>query len=111
MDNIVLPFEWHSFCISIDIDIKKAILFHNGQIQAVQLFEDLEDVTKDTSKYMTSGHLGGAKFVGTLLDFEIFKMPLPEQSLIKWTLCQNQVTYLFKFPHRLIIKNLSKVFT
>ena len=97
MDEVVLPFEWHSFCISINIGEKEARVFHNGHIQAIQSLEDPEDETENKSKFMTVGHLGGAKFVGLLIDFEVFGRPLPDQDLLQWTLCQNRVkaqTYL-----------------
>ena len=91
MDEIVLPFEWHSFCISININKKKAKVIHNGHIQAIQTFEKLEDETEDKSRFMTLGHLGGENFVGLLLDFEVFGSPLPDKNLLQWTLCENQV--------------------
>ena len=91
MDEIVLPFVWHSFCISIDIDKKEAKLFHNGNIQAIQSFEDLEDETESKSRFMTVGHLGGAKFVGLLIDFEVFGRPLSDDELLQWTLCKIKV--------------------
>ena len=90
MEEVVLPFEWHSFCISINTGLKQAAVFHNGHIQAIQLFKKLNDGTEDKTKFMTSGHLGGAKFVGTIIDFEVFGRPLPDDDLLKWTLCQNK---------------------
>ena len=91
MDEIVLPFEWHSFCISININKKKAKVIHNGHIQAIQTFEKLEDETEDKSRFMTLGHLGGENFVGLLLDFEVFGSPLPDKNLLQWTLCDKRV--------------------
>ena len=44
---------------------------------------------------LTSGHLGGAKFVGTITEFEIFGRPLPNEELLKWTLCQNKGIFSF----------------
>ena len=93
MDQIVLPFEWHSFCISINIAKKEAKLFHNGHIQAIQTFEDLDDNTNPESKFMTVGHLGGAKFVGLLVDFEVFGRPLSDEDLLQWTLCNIKVIF------------------
>ena len=91
MDKVILPYEWHSFCISINVDTKEATVFHNGHIQAIQLFGDLDDGVIDEDRFMTSGHLGGAKFVGKLIDFEVFGKALSNQELLKWTLCQSQV--------------------
>ena len=91
LDETVLPFEWHSFCISIDIGLKQIGVFHNGHVQAVQLLDKLELKTEDKFKFMTSGHLLGPEFVGTVTDVEVFGRPLPHQELLKWTLCENQV--------------------
>ena len=97
MDQIVLPFEWHSFCISINIGLKQAKLFHNGHIQLIQRLHELETETEDQFKFMTSGYIGGAKFQGILVDFEAFGRPLPDQDLLKWTLCQNEGITSFYF--------------
>ena len=94
MDEAVLPFEWHSFCISVNIDKKEATVFHNGHVQAIQTFEELDDTAE--FKFMTAGHLGGAKFVGLLIDFDVFGRPLSEQEQLEWTLCKNQVQELIK---------------
>ena len=95
MDEVVRPFEWYSFCISINIGEKEAKVFHNnGHIQAIQKFEELENKTAERSKFMTSGHLGGAKFVGKVIDFEVFGRSLPDQDLLQWTLCKNKVSTL-----------------
>ena len=107
METIVLPSEWHSFCISINVDLKKATVFHNGHIQAVQLFEEPEDDTDPHSKFMTTGHLGGAKFIGIIFDFEMFGTPLPEQSLIEWTLCKSKVMFIGYSFFFLMINNIS----
>ena len=90
MDEIILPFDWHSFCVSINIGLKKATVVHNGHIQAVQEFHELEGVTEDQFKFMTSGHIGGAKFQGTLMDLDVFERPLPDEDLLQWTLCQSK---------------------
>ena len=91
MDEIVMPFEWHSFCISIHIGLNEATVAHNGKIQAIQIFGDLTDDTQDEYKFMTHGHLGGTKFIGTLTHFEIFGRPLSNETILKWTMCQNKV--------------------
>ena len=90
MDQMILPFEWHSFCISINIEAKEATLVHNGHIQLIQQFHEPETDTLHEFKFMTSGHIGGAKFEGILLDFEAFGRPLPDEDIIQWTLCQSK---------------------
>ena len=91
MDEVVLPFEWHSFCISVNIIQKQAKVIHNGHIQAIQTFEKLEDDTEDKYKFMTLGHLGAVNFVGLVLDFEVFESPLLDKNLLQWTSCEKQV--------------------
>ena len=62
--------------------LKRATVFHNGRIQAIQRFEELNDDIEDKLRFMTLGHLGGAKFVGKLMDFEVFGRPLPDKELL-----------------------------
>ena len=92
----MLPFEWHSFCISINVEKRRAVVFHNGHVQAIQRFKDLNDQIEDEARFMTIGHLGGAKFVGKLMEFEVFGRSLPDQDLLEWTLCQNKGNLHFR---------------
>ena len=91
MKETILPFEWHSFCISIDLVKSVMKLYHNDHIQAVQNFTITHGDKEGISKLMTKGHLGGPKFVGFLADFEIFGTALSEEILFGWTSCQIQV--------------------
>ena len=91
MNETVLPFEWHSFCISIDIARQQAVLVHNDHIQAIQKFNEVETETEDNLKFMTSGHLGGTKFEGAISNFEVFSRPLADEEIMQWTLCQIEV--------------------
>ena len=95
MEEVILPFEWHSFCISINVALKEATLYHNGHIQEMQKFGELNDNIEDALKFMTFGHLGGAKFLGKIIDFEAFGRPLTNKELLQWTLCQTQGTLHF----------------
>ena len=91
MDEIVLPFEWHSFCISINYDLQEATVVHNGHIQAIQDFKEITDNTKNEVKFMSFGHLGGAKFLGIVNEFEAFESPFTDKERVEWTLCKNKV--------------------
>ena len=95
MYEIVLPFEWHSFCITIDLVLSKMKLYHNDNLQAVQNFTIMHDDKDGISKLMTRGHLGGKKFVGYIADFQVFGTALTQKSVFDWTSCQNQVIFLF----------------
>ena len=90
MNETVLLFSWHSFCLSIDVVRLEAALFHNGHVQVVQMFGEIETDTEDKYKFMTMGNLGGAKFEGMIADFNVFGRPLSDEELLGWTLCQNQ---------------------
>ena len=79
LDDTGLPFEWNSFCISIDIGLKRIGVFHNGHVQAIQFFDKVELETEDKFKFLTSGHLLGPEFVGTVTDLEVFGRPVPDR--------------------------------
>ena len=93
MYELVLPFEWHSFCITIDLVLSKMKLYHNDRLQAVQNFTIMHDDKDGISKLMTRGHLGGNKFVGHIADFQIFGTALTQESVFEWTSCQIQVIF------------------
>ena len=91
MKQLVLPLEWHSFCISIDLQKNQMKLYHNDHVQAVQNFTVTHNDHAGLAKLMTKGHLGGAKFVGYIADFQIFGSSLPENEILQWTSCQSEV--------------------
>ena len=92
MYQIILPFEWHSFCISIDLVKSTMKLYHNDRLQVVQNFTITHGDKEGLSKLMTKGHLGGKKFVGFIADFQIFGTALSEEAILQWTSCQIQVS-------------------
>ena len=96
MREIILPFEWHSFCVSIDPTNKMVKLYHNDRIQAEQDFTIETSSNKDIFKLMTKGHIGGQKFVGYVADLQIFGSVLSDEALFGWTSCQNQVNQVSK---------------
>ena len=93
MDENIRPFEWHSFCISIDPSDNTMKLYHNNHIQAIQDFTMTHADKRGIAKLMMKGHLGGPKFVGYLTDFQIFGSALSEETLLAWTSCRNKVSY------------------
>ena len=91
LNEIILPFEWHSFCIHLDLVKSTIKLYHNDHIQAVQnLTLELND-EDGMSKIMTNVHIGGPKFVGFVADFQIFGSELSEEIIFGWTSCQIEV--------------------
>ena len=94
MKQIILPFEWHSFCISIDPINQNMKFYHNNRIQAEQDFTMTHGDKKGIAKLMTKAHLGGAKFVGFLTDLQIFGSAIPDDAILGWTSCQSQVRFL-----------------
>ena len=91
MYEIILPFEWHSFCISIDLIKNNMKLYHNDHLQVIQNFTITHTDLEGLSKLMTRGHLGGPKFVGFITDFQIFGTALSEETILQWMSCQTQV--------------------
>ena len=91
MKEIILPFEWHSFCISIDLVQNNMKLYHNDHLQAVQHFTINHGDKRGLRRLMKKGYLGGQQFVGFLSDFQIFGTSLPEDDIFEWTSCMVQV--------------------
>ena len=91
MYEIILPFEWHSFCMTIDLTKNTMKLYHNDHLQVVQNFTVAHQDQEGLSRLMTRGHLGGQKFVGYIADFQVFGSALPENKILQWTSCQRQV--------------------
>ena len=94
MTEIILPMEWHSFCISIDLVNNNMKFYHNDHIQAIQNFTITHGDKDGLARLMTKGHLGGPKFVGYLADFQMFGKSLAEDKIYEWTSCQTQVSFL-----------------
>ena len=68
-------------------------MVHNDHVQVIQEFGDVTDDIEENLKYMTTGHLGGAKFEGLITEFEVFGRPFSEKELLAWTLCENKVLH------------------
>jgi hypothetical protein len=89
----ILPFEWHSFCISIDPSMGTVKLYHDGHIQAdVDLSIEQESNNK-LFKFLEKGQIGGQKFVGFITDLNMFGTVLPEAELMEWTSCKIKVRF------------------
>ena len=43
-------------------------------------------------KTMTTGIIGGARFIGILSDLQIFGQELAQEDMIQWTSCENRVS-------------------
>ena len=84
----VIPFEWNSFCISVSP--QKVLVIHNGKEQGMQ------NMTRNNAgqllKTMTTGIIGGARFIGILSDLQIFGQELAQEDMIQWTSCENRVS-------------------
>ena len=91
MQEMIVPYAWHSFCIVLDLAQSFVKLYHNDHVQIVQSFEVMHNDKEGLSKLLTKGHLGGSQFVGMLTDFQMFGRVLSEDIIYKWTSCQIQV--------------------
>ena len=111
MKQIILPFEWHSYCISIDPGNKTMKVFHNNRIQAEQDFTMTHGDKKGITKLMTTGHLGRPKFVGFLTDFQIFGTALTEETLLGWTVCKEQVKFIILRQKIVFLKSFVSIYS
>ena len=91
MYEIILPFEWHSVCMTIDLTKNTMKLYHNDHLQVVQNFTVAHQDQEGLSRLMTRGHLGGQRFVGYIADFQVFGSALPEDKILQWTTCNSKV--------------------
>ena len=69
MYEIILPFEWHSFCMTIDLAENTMKMYHNNHLQVVQNFTVTHQDQDGLSKLMTRGHLGGQNLLDILQTF------------------------------------------
>ena len=88
LKEIVLPYVWHSFCISIDIGQKEMLVTHNGKVEANQPIQGVKDSYLKNFPLLRFGKLGGTNFVGSIAEFEVFAQALPLKELLQWTTCQ-----------------------
>ena len=91
LKETIVPYAWHSFCISIDLVQNITKLYHNDHIQMVQRFTITHNDTEGLYRLMTKGHLGGSQFVGLIADFQMFGSVLSEEIVFQWTSCQAEV--------------------
>ena len=103
LNEIILPFEWHSFCISFDLIKNIMKLYHNDHIQAVQNFTKWLGEKESIETLVSVGHLGGQRFVGFLSDFQIFGSPLPDDTILGWTACKYQVSRIQIYSRIIIL--------
>ena len=106
LKETVLPHSWHSFCISIDIQQKQVLVTHNGEVEANQPIEDVEDKYLRNFELLRFGLLGGTYFVGTIAEFEVFGHPTPLQEILQWTNCQikgKMLSLISFYIHQLFI--------
>ena len=108
MQEIIVPYAWHSFCISINLEKSVIKLYHNEHIQLVQNFEVKHNDKEGLSKLLNRGHIGGARFVGILTDFQIFGRVLAADNIFQWTSCQIKVRFECIEVHRLPLLNFHR---
>ena len=93
MKEVIVPYAWHSFCISIDLVQNVIKLYHNDHIQFVQPFAITHSDKDGLHNLMSHGYLGGPKFVGYVTDFQIFAKVLHKDDIYEWTACNAKVIY------------------
>ena len=80
-------YEWQSVCISYNKDDKRKLMYHNG-------FKYLDTIMKEDqnniviSKNFLSKVFVTEAFRGSFTDLQVFRKPMEEENIRKWTICQ-----------------------
>ena len=99
MDEVIMPFEWHSFCVTINPKEGKLLLYHNNKVQLEQDFKMTHPEKIGSGKILTHGHIGGPKFLGYLTDFQIFTTDIGKERILKWTSCAEEVVFFLLYEN------------
>ena len=78
--------DWHSFCMSVNLDTEEAKLVQNGKMVAVMPFKVINDFMDEMRELMDVAFLGA--FTGSITDIQIYSKPLEDEDMIAWTLCK-----------------------
>ena len=90
LEERVFQNEWHSYCISFNLDESVALGFHNGKLIVRQRFEVMHNEMKTLRRLMHRGKIG--QHTGAVADIQIFSRPLSLEEMESWTKCQKTVT-------------------
>ena len=102
LDEKVFQNEWHSYCISINLEESVGLGYHNGKLIARQQFEVMHNETKILSRLMHRGTL--AAHTGAVADIQIFSRALPMEDMESWTKCEKEVTpFIAKLSYSLLV--------
>ena len=111
MKEVIVPYAWHSFCISIDFEENIIKLYHNDHIQLIQHFTITHDDKEGVLNLMRQGHLAGPKFVGFITDFQIFGKSLLDDEIYEWAMCDIKVTlHRLEFKKKIFFRKLGTCF-
>ena len=89
--------EWHSFCLSYDLDKKLLQVVQNGKIIGLKELDIDEKNMPTLRRLMSYGNFAG--LTGSIADMQIFARPLKMDEQLSWTTCKdkpkvNQLGYL-----------------
>ena len=79
--------DWHSFCTSIDVVNNVVLVAQNGKIIAKSPFELTHNEGERLRRLMPVAEIGA--ITGSVADVQVFKKPLTEEEIKKWTLCMD----------------------
>ena len=79
--------DWHSFCISINLDQNILTIVQNGKTIARQKFEVTHDDPESLKRLMPYAYIGA--HTGSIADVQIFARPLEFKEMQSWTLCDD----------------------
>ena len=80
--------EWHSFCYSINLDLKMVSIIQNGKTIAEKEYEMSAVDAATLTDLMPYAYVGC--HTGSVADIQIFARPLPYEDMYSWTLCTDQ---------------------
>ena len=87
--------EWHSICVSLDLEVNNLTIVQNGKMIGRQHFEITHDDPESLKKLLPHAYAGNINS-GSLADIQIFARPLKFQEMNMWTLCLSEKKVNFK---------------
>ena len=87
LDDEINLNEWHSFCLSIDLEIRNLTIFQNGEMIVRAHFEVTHDQPESLNNLLPYAYVAGHS--GSMADIQVFSRPLSPEEMRMWTLCEN----------------------
>ena len=87
LDDKIGVYDWHSFCVALNLVEKIVHVVQNGKIIVIKHFDSAyEDFTR-LKNLMQTVYIGS--FRGFVTDTQVFSRPLGTDEMERWTLCED----------------------